>query len=404
MNISQALEYIHSIPKFVRPLGNAGLAGLLDALSNPHERLRFIHIAGTNGKGSTAAMTAEILRRAGFRTGLFTSPFIEIFNERIKINGENIPDSDLAALTAEVKAAAEEGGHSVSEFAFITAMAFLYFYRKKCGYVVLETGMGGRLDATNIIPVPEVSAITSISLDHMQYLGGTLEEIAAEKCGIIKENGIAVAYPNDSVMSVIENHAAQLHAELIKCEKAVPSENGGFIYKGREYPLALKGEYQPQNAALVIEIINVLRRKGAQISDKAVFDGLSNVTWPARFEFLSDRLIIDGGHNIDGIRALKRSLLSLGRPVIIVMAMMQDKMCAECVAELAPAAKHFIATELDMPRCLDAESLLSMAGKGECVVPCAKAVQKALDLADTNDVVCVCGSLYLAGEIRKKFK
>ena len=403
MNYNEALEYIHSIPKFIRPLGNAGLAGILKHLGDPHKGLKFIHIAGTNGKGSTAAIISAILEAAGCKTGLFTSPFIEVFNERIQINRENIADDELAAYTERVKGASEETGCAVSEFAFITAMAFLYFKEKCCDIVVLETGMGGRLDATNIIESPLVSVITSISLDHMQYLGDTIEEIAAEKCGIIKPGGTVVTYPNAGVMDIIEKYAAQNGARLIKAEKADPSE-GGFIYRSKKYPLALKGEYQPQNAAVALEAVSALRSLGIKIGEDAVMSGLKTAKWPARFEFLKDDLVIDGGHNIDGIRALKRSLAADGRPVILVAAMMEDKSYEECAAELSECAEYFIATELDMPRCLKAERLLECSSApGEVVAESSEAVKRALAMAGSEKLVCVCGSLYLAGEIRKIF-
>ena len=402
MNYTEAIEYIHSIPKFVRPLGNAQLAALLGLLGNPQDKLKFIHIAGTNGKGSTAAITASILQAAGYKTGLFTSPFIEVFNERIRINGENIPDNELAEYISTVKNTMENNALLVSEFAFITAVSFLYFYDKNCDIVVLETGMGGRLDATNIIPCPLVSVLTSISLDHMQYLGNTIQEITAEKCGIIKQGGTVVTYPNSSVMNIIEAHAKQNGAELIKTEKAVSCKNG-FMYKGIKYPISLKGEYQPQNASVALEAIFAL--KGFNISDKAINDGLKSAKWAARFEFIRENLIIDGGHNIDGIRALKASLLSLKKPIILVMAMMEDKSCSECISEITPIADYFIAAELNMPRCLKAEKLFELSDTtGEVIPDCIEAVQKALNLADDNTIVCVCGSLYLAGEIRKHFK
>lgn len=403
MNYNEALEYIHSIPKFIRPLGNAGLAGILKHLGDPHKDLKFIHIAGTNGKGSTAAIISAILEAAGCKTGLFTSPFIEVFNERIQINRENIADGELAAYTERVKNASEETGCAVSEFAFITAMAFLYFKDKRCDIVVLETGMGGRLDATNIIEIPLVSVITSISLDHMQYLGDTIEEIAAEKCGIIKPGGTVVTYPNEGVMDIIEKHAAQNGARLIKTEKAEPLKDG-FIYRSKKYPLALKGEYQPQNAAVALETVSALRSLGIKISEDAVMRSLKTARWPARFEFLKDNLVIDGGHNPDGIRALKRSLAADGRPVILVAAMMEDKSYAECAAELSECAEYFIATELDMPRCLKAERLLECSSApGEAIAEPSEAVKKALSMAGGKKLVCVCGSLYLAGEIRSKF-
>ena len=218
MNYTEAIDYVHAIPKFVRPLGNKKLSGLLDLLGNPQNELKFIHVAGTNGKGSVSTMTAEILTRAGYKTGLFTSPFIEIFNERIRINDDLIADDVLADYITRISETMQENDMQVSEFAFITAVAMKYFADQNCDIVVLETGMGGRLDATNIIPCPECAALTSISLDHTQYLGDTIEEIATEKCGIIKDGGYVVSAPNKSVCSIIETESEKASANLVLCE------------------------------------------------------------------------------------------------------------------------------------------------------------------------------------------
>ncbi len=405
MKYEEAINYIHSIPKFRRPLGNANLAELLSVLDNPQSNLRFIHIAGTNGKGSTAAMTAEILKRSGYRTGLFTSPFLEVFNERIRINGEYITDDELAEYTERVKNAMEENDKPVSEFAFVTAAAFLYFFEKKCDFVVLEVGMGGKLDATNVIEKSAVSAICKIGFDHTQYLGSTIEEIAAEKCGIIKEGGTVVSCPNGDAENIIKRCAGEKRAALTFAEAPQITENG-FIYKGIEYALSLKGAYQPQNAALALEIINALRKQGADIPEKAVADGLKNTKWAARFEFVSDNVIIDGAHNIDGMRALKESLHALKRDIVLVIAMMEDKDYGACIREIAPAAKKVVATELDMPRRLKADRIADIVNGMN--IPCAvntnpaDALEEALSFSGA-ETVCVCGSLFLAGEVRKKF-
>lgn len=406
MNYTDALNFIHSIPKFRRPLGNKNLARLLEALDNPQKKLKFIHIAGTNGKGSTAAMTAEILKQSGYRTGLFTSPYIEVFNERIRINGESISDDDLALCISRVKKAMEENDAPVSEFAFVTAAAFLYFCEQQCDFTVLEVGMGGKLDATNVIDNSLVSVICKIGLDHTQYLGNTIEEITREKCGIIRSNGVVVSYPNDAVSdNIIKQLAAEKNAKLTIADKPEIT-NSGFIYKGKEYRLSLKGSYQPQNAAVAIETVNALREKNIKIPEKAVTDGLKNTRWAARFEFIRDNVIIDGGHNLDGIRALKKSLLALNQKIILVTAMMEDKDYQSCIREIAPIAKTVIATELDMPRCLDAD-IISDIVKGMNIPVIVNtnprdALQAALSDAD-DEIICVCGSLYLAGEIRKIF-
>lgn len=405
MNYDEAIGYIHNIPKFRRPLGNENLHKLLSLLGNPQKKLKFIHISGTNGKGSTSAMTAEILKKSGYKTGLFTSPFIERFNERIQIDGNQITDDDLAEYVAKVKSVMEENDAHVSEFAFITAVSFLYFYKKKCDIVVLEVGMGGKLDATNVIDDSILSVICKIGLDHTQYLGNTIEEITKEKCGIIRNNGTVVSYPNDGVNNIIRDTATEKNADITFADIGTPTKNG-FMYKGKEYPLSLKGDYQAQNAALVLEIVNALRKLGFVIPHKAVTSGFSDTLWPARFEFISDRIVIDGGHNPDGITALKKSLLSLNCDIVLVIAMMEDKAYEECIREIVPIAKAVFATELDMPRCLSAEKICDIAKSVSIPSFTVKNPMNALNealLFSDNSTVCVCGSLYLAGEIKKNF-
>lgn len=406
MTYEEALSYIHGIPKFRRPLGNEQLENLLGALGNPHKKLKFIHIAGTNGKGSCAAMTAEILKNAGIKTGMFTSPFIVRFNERVQINGEEIGDGELAEYTERVKKAMEENKAYVSEFAFITAAAFLYFYEKQCEVVVLEVGMGGRLDATNVIENSIVSVLMSISLDHTAYLGETVEEIALEKCGIIKENGTVAVYPNPEVTDIIEAECAKHGAELIVA-KAPTVCDGGFLYNGKEYSLALKGSYQPQNAAVVLEIIEVLRKKGYAISENDVKKGLASAKWQARFEYVRENVVIDGAHNPDGIAALKKSLADTEKDIVLVLAMMADKNYEECICDISKIAKFTVATEVDIPRALKAEEIGAVLGKNGAeysVVPNVKdAVGEAVRISGNNGIVCVCGSLYLAGEVKKFF-
>lgn len=405
MNYNEALSYIHQIPKFRRPLGNENLSKLLKAMGNPQDGLKFIHVAGTNGKGSTSAMIAEILKQSGYKTGLFTSPFIEVFNERMRIDGINISNSDLSVYTERVKNAMEQNNAPVSEFAFVTAAAFLYFYEKQCDFVVLEVGMGGKLDATNVISESLVSVICKIGFDHTQYLGNTLEEIALEKCGIIRRGGTVVSYTNGSLNSLIKDYAKKMGAELIFAENA-EGEKNGFIYKEKKYPLSLKGAYQLQNAAVALEVIDVLRKKGVNITDNDVLEGLKTVRWEARFEFVADNVIIDGGHNIDGIKALKKSLLDLNREIVLVTAMMADKDFEACIREIAPIAKTIVATEVDMPRCLDADiigDIVRGMNKDVIVNTDIDAALKIAVNAAKGGVVCVCGSLFLAGEARKKF-
>lgn len=408
MTYTEAVEYIHSIPKFSRILGNDVLRELLARLGNPHKKLRYIHIAGTNGKGSTASMTAKILECEGYKVGLYTSPFLEVFNERIRINGENIPDDVLAELVGEVKEQTVQMGKSPSEFAFTTAVMFLYFCRERCDWVVLETGMGGKLDATNVIENTAVTVLTSISLDHTQYLGDTIEKIALEKCGIIKSGTCAVCCPRQdkAALDTIKKVCAEKNVGLCIADDPELCTDG-FSYKGKRYKLSLRGTYQPYNAATVLCVIDAMRKIGVKISDKSVSDGLANASWAGRFEYIMPNMVIDGGHNPSGVYELRKSLAATGKRIILVMAMMEDKDYEKCIELIAPSAYKIYATQIDYPRCLRAERLAQSAQK-LCtevltVSDAPTAVCEALAKAEKDDLVCVCGSLFLAGLIRKRF-
>ncbi len=389
MDYNETLKYINNTPKFSKILGNDDLKKLLKKLGNPQDKLCFIHVAGTNGKGSVCAMTASILQAAGYKTGLYTSPFIEVFNERIQVGGENISDSDLAKVATEVKATIDSLGIEISVFAQITAMAFLYFSREDCDYVVLETGLGGRLDASNVITTPKACAITKIGLDHTEYLGDTIEKIAAEKCGIIKNGVPVVTCKNqpDTALFVIKSECEKKGSPLFIADASC------------NYKLSLKGDYQKYNAAVAVKLAQLL-----DISENHIKRGLLNTYWIARFEYLKDNLILDGGHNPDGVSALISALSELKKPVIFVVAMMQDKDYKESAELINGFAKKVITTELDMPRCISAGELAGEFTAAEPIKNCVDAVSKALSICQKDELVCVCGSLYLAGQVRPYFK
>ncbi len=389
MDYNETLKYINNTPKFSKILGNSDLERLLESLGNPQDKLKFIHIAGTNGKGSTAAMTASILMAAGYKTGLYTSPFIEVFNERIRVNGKNIPDAELAEIATLVKSEIDNLGIEISVFAQITAMAFIYFEREKCDYVVLETGLGGRLDATNVIKTPSVCAITKIGLDHTEYLGDTIEKITAEKCGIIKKSVpvVTTACQTFKALSVIEKFCENEEAPLTVAEEVC------------NYELSLKGAYQKSNASVAVAISRILG-----IPEVHIKTGLLNTHWIARFEYLSDNLILDGAHNPDGIFSLISSLKKLQKPVIFVVAMMEDKDFAESAKMLDDFSDSVIVTEINIPRCISSQKLAKEFASPNIEPDCRKAAELALSLAGDDKIVCICGSLYLAGEIRPYFK
>ena len=389
MDYNETLKYISASPKFSKIPGNENLIKLLEYLGNPQDKLSYIHVAGTNGKGSVCAMTASVLQKAGYKTGLYTSPFIEVFNERIQINGENIPDNALAENATIIKNAVNTLNIELSEFAQITAIAFLYFANRNCDYVVLETGLGGRLDATNVIKTPKVCVITKIGLDHTSYLGNTHAEIAAEKCGILKPNipVITISGQENTALDVIKTSCNDLNCPLITAPERCNFETN------------LEGEYQKNNAAVVAEICHLLK-----IPDEHIKNGLLNTSWPARFEFLRPNLILDGAHNPDGMAALIKSLKTLKKDIIFVTAVMRDKDYTECADMINGIAKKIYATEIPLPRCMPCGDLAEKLTDATVIPDCIEAVKEALSSASSDDIVCVCGSLYLAGHIRKYFK
>lgn len=405
MNYEETLSYIHNTPKFSRELGNKMLKKLLSHLGNPQERLRFIHIAGTNGKGSVASMLAEIFRCGGYCTGLFTSPYIERFNERIRVNGIEISDEALAETVTRVRHAIETFQAPVSEFALDTAVAFLYFEQCGCDLVVLETGLGGRLDATNVIDKSLVTILTAIGMDHMQYLGDSLEEITREKCGIIKPGCPVVVSPGqpEIVRQVIGKCAEELGSEVYFSSPATPI-SGGFLFKAMYYRLGLSGEFQAENAAVVMNALPLLARQGFVVLENEVRQGLLQVKHSARFERFGERVILDGGHNAQGAKALCQSLKALHKPIYLCMAMMEDKDYSACVKILSEVASSVVTTRVDMPRCCPAEKLaqeFSSHGILVTVMPEPEmALKTSLDLAKEDGIVCICGSLFLAGQLR----
>ena len=364
MTYEQALAYIHSVNwTFCKP-GLERIAALCEALGNPQNDLRFVHVAGTNGKGSFCSMTASILQAAGYRTGLFTSPYIKVFNERMMVDGEMISDEELAELTAFVRPIADGMADKPTEFELITALAFLYFKRHGCDVVVLETGMGGRLDATNLITSPLLTVITGIALDHTAFLGDTVEQIAAEKAGIIK-SGCPVLYGGEDAVAqaVIARTAAEKAAPYRQVDRrslqvlSADLEGTRFAYEGyTDLTLSLLGLYQPYNAATVLTAVEMLNEQGLTISETAVRQGLVTVYWPGRFEVLSREplVIFDGAHNAQGIAAAVASIRHYfaHRKVYVLTGVLQDKDYHAIAADLAGVACRAFVLTPDNPRAL----------------------------------------------------
>ena len=416
MNAAQAIEYIHSVCWKGAIPGLKRTETLLKKMGNPEKKLKFVHIAGTNGKGSTAAMTASILRKAGYRTGLYTSPYIYRFHERMQVDGVEISDALLAEITEYVKPLADSMEESPTEFELVSCIAFEYFYRSGCDIVVLEVGMGGALDSTNVIQTPEVAGITNIGLDHTEYLGDTIEKIAETKSGIFKENGRAVVYRGaPSVEAVFERVCNQKHVSLKKADfdslvlKSHCLDGQVFDCGNRKnLVLPLLGDHQLHNAAVVLAVADTLIEAGWKITEQNIYDGIRDVRWPGRFDIVCRQplFIIDGGHNPQCIEALVKNIQDYlaGRKVIALTGVLADKDYADMYRPVMPLVNRFVCITPPNPRKLDAEQLaryLRQTGaKAEACADISAGVRKAMELAGEDGVVLCFGSLYSIGAIR----
>lgn len=423
MTTQQAIEALHALPRMGQGApGLARMQNLCDHLGNPEKELQCIHIAGTNGKGSLAAMTSSILTAAGYKTGLTISLYVVDFRERFQIDGEMIPPRTLANLTEKVLDAIDaieaEGGEKPVEFEAVTALAFLWFAREKCDLVVLETGLGGRCDATNVVPHKLVAAITKIGYDHMEVLGDTLDKIAAEKAGIIKEGTVVVNYPDQpaEAMGPILTAAAEAHTSIITPDKDDLTLLRGkrlenrIDYGGYRAALGLPGTHQANHAAMAVEIALALWREfGYDISDDAILQGLADARMPARIEVLRRHplLLLDGCHNPDGAKMLAATLTraDFEENLVGVLGVLADKDYKDMLSDLAPCFAKIYTVTPNCPRALSAEELQKEARfhtDAEAADSVADAIRKAVDYADENNLagVVVCGSLYLAAEAR----
>lgn len=428
MKYSEALAYIDEKDKFGSRLGLESIGKLLELLGDPQEELKCIHIGGTNGKGSTASYLSHALIASGYSVGLFTSPFIERFNERVQINGKDIPDEALGRITGKIKEKAdmmvEEGYEHPTTFEIVTAIGFMYFAEERVDYVILEVGLGGRYDSTNIIKKPLASVITTIDYDHIDILGDTLEKIAYQKGGIIKKDSIVISYPQEKeAIKVLRDIAMEMDAKFYLSPvenieiKSISNSGARFDYKYKDYriediEIKMIGEYQVYNASLAITTLFVLRENGlVAISDEEILEGLKNTKWAGRLEVLSERpiFLIDGAHNVQGIVQLKKALEFFKyKRLILGMAILKDKDTSKMVELLAPIADVVVATEVDKPRKLDANELgekIKRYNKNVFVEKdIKKAMDKAIEFATSEDMIIFGGSLYLIGEVRTIFK
>jgi len=420
MNYRESINYINSIAIFGTKPGLTRIKVLLKALGNPQKKLKCIHVAGTNGKGSTCAMLDAVLRKQGYRVGLCTSPYLYDFCERIRINGENISRDELAQHMTHVKSVIEtlekNGQEPPTAFEIVVAVTLLAFAENELDFCVIEVGMGGRWDATNIIEPPLVAAVTAIAFDHMEYLGDTLPKIAYEKAGVFKSGSRAVAMGGqaEDVLDVIleQSLAKQVpvtftEPQELQIIKAIP-EYTEFTYYGKLYKLSLAGVHQVQNAAVALECLAQLRKCGVTIDEQSIIDGLKNVEWRGRQEVLCREPLVlaDVAHNPDGMRALVNSLNTMyaDRKIYAVVSMCRDKQVDICVGLLAPLCKTFYTAQACVERAMTAEELAALAFKHCRDTKVCESVTIAVKMALSatigcdNALVLICGSHYMMGE------
>ncbi|MBE7057168.1 MAG: bifunctional folylpolyglutamate synthase/dihydrofolate synthase [Ruminococcaceae bacterium] len=398
MNIQETFEYIHKVNWRGSKPGLSRTKELLTMIGNPHNKLKFIHVAGTNGKGSTCAMLANILKVQGYKTGLYTSPYIYVFNERMQINGENIPDEKLCEITTYVRQFADKMEDAPTEFELITVVAMEYFAREQCDIVVLETGLGGELDSTNVINTPEVAVITAIGLDHVKELGSDISDIARAKAGIIKPEGRVAFYGGEvEVLDVIEK-ACEEKGCLLRFPKRGAADS---------FDIGLKGVYQRKNAELVLCTVSLLREAGWEIEETSVRQGIATVKWPGRFQKVHKKpdVIVDGGHNPHGVQGTVDSLKFYysDKKIHFIMGVMADKEVDEMLEIMKPVAADFVTVTPDNPRAMKAVDLADLIGKMGISSVAAGSVDEgvriAMAKAGEDDVICAIGSLYMFKEV-----
>ncbi len=437
MDYQQAIDYLSSytdyevVPRLAHNAANYDLRRvdeLLSRLGNPHLKARSVHIAGTNGKGSTAAMIASVLTASGYATGLYTSPHLHTWRERIRVDGELISEAGLAALVERLKPEAEAVNQKatygrLTTFELLTSLAFAHFAQKGAHFQVLEVGMGGKFDATNVI-TPEVCIITSISFDHTEVLGSSLVEIAAEKAGIIKPGGVVVTSPQpDEVDRVMENTCESCGAKLVRVGSDVTMQDVRFDVnrqlvrvKGRldtyELSIPLIGRHQLDNAATAVATLEVLAERGFDISRDSITYGMAQVNWPGRLQIVSRRplIVVDGAHNPDGARKLRESLEQYFdfERAILVIGTSDDKDIAGVVSQLVPLFNKVIVTRAHHPRSIAPAAIAAEFARhgveAQVVDDAPAALSRAVALAGDKDLICVAGSLFVVAEAIEQAK
>lgn len=421
MTFNEVMDYVEELKRYGSVPGLTGIKNLCDKLGNPQQELQFIHIAGTNGKGSVLAFISEIVKAAGYRTGRYISPTLFEYRERIQINGRPISKKELCRQMTLIRNICQElvreGNAHPTAFEIETAMAFQYFKEQNCRIVVLETGLGGLLDATNIISNTLVAVITSISPDHMGVLGKNLTEIAEHKAGIMKPGSVAVALNGEEeVVRVLQKKADASAIPLILVDAAQTSNLKSSLVKQtfsyaeyKNLTITLAGTYQIENAALAVEAVRALREKGFSIRDRAVYEGLENTFWPGRFQVLSKKpcFIADGAHNRDGAKRLAQTIrfYFTNRKIVYIIGILRDKEQDEILKETCPLAAHILTVPTKGERGLSSYELACKAKEYHDHVTAVDSVEEAVEMAyllsDKDTVIIAFGSLsYLGNLIR----
>lgn len=417
MEYEEALAWVHSLPRLAAHPGVENTRRLLQKLGNPEQNLKFVHIAGTNGKGSATVMLSSVLHKAGYRVGTSVSPYVLDFRERFLLNGEMIPPDTLAQILTEVRAAAQalraDGWDSLVEFDAVMAATLLWFARERCDIVCLEVGLGGRLDSTNAVENTLVACIMCIGKDHTELLGDSYAAIAREKCGILKNHCTVISYPAQPQEAMDE---ITLRAQAARCPLVVPDLQDLHLYRapafenrinygGYDLIVPFPGRHQAYNATVVVEAALALCRKGFDIPDEAIIDGIAAARFPARIEVLSrDPLVVlDGAHNPDGARALAQTLRDAHLSgLTAVIGILDGKQPEQMLAVLSPYFARVYTVRPDSPRALSAQALADLAKRHFTRVTACESVEQAVRLAqeDPGSGLVICGSLYLAAEAR----
>jgi len=408
----EAVQYLYSLQKYGIKFGLSKTTNLLKAFGNPHRGPCYVHIAGTNGKGSVGAMVESILRKSGLKVGFYSSPHLVRFTERFRIDGQEMPSETAAFLVEELKGVMDPT-QPPTFFEVATAMGLIYFAREKVDIAVIEVGMGGRLDATNVIR-PRVSVITNISFDHQAFLGSRLKDIAREKAGIIKRGvDLVTAATQPSVLGVFTKTCEDKKAPFWRVGKNIRYRAAGnkITYYGsnrrlKDLELGLLGTYQHRNAALALSVIELLERRGLRVSEEHIREGLKSAHWPGRLQVVSREplLILDGAHNPGAIRSLSSSIRGGFRykRLILVLGVMADKDVRNILRGIVPIADYVLFTRPEYYRAAEPETLMqeasSLGKPGEIQPTLAKALRKAKHMADREDLILVTGSLFTVGE------